>query len=159
MTDDWEKQLRTKAAIARKQLGIDEEAYRILLYNRFNVESSTKLDIEQLSDLIQLYIEKYGWEPLPAKTKKPTKMQQKGKGYQGEFVEISDHVPLAGQKKYALVLAKKLGWKLSGIDTRCKKQFGVERLVWIKRQRHMQVLIKDMQNRCKKRGFDSSPQK
>ncbi|WP_034632331.1 phage protein GemA/Gp16 family protein [Maridesulfovibrio bastinii] len=151
------KQLIQKAAIARKQIGIDDEAYMILLKRRYQVDSSTKLNIKQLHDLIHnVYICEMGWKPQPAKIKNPTPTQKKGKGYQGEFVEISDKDPLAKQKRYALILAKKLGWNLYGLDSRCKKQFGVERFVWIREQAHMQTLLKDMQQRCNKRGIDYS---
>lgn len=151
------KELIKKAAIARRQIGIDDEAYRILLTRRYGVDSSTKLNIKQLHDLIHnVYIGEMGWEQKPAKTKKPTPTQKKGKGYQGEFVEISDKDPLAKQKRYALALAKLLGWKLSGLNTRCKKQFEVERFEWISQQKHMQILIKDMQQRCAKRGINHS---
>ena len=149
--------LITKVAIARKQVVIDEDAYRGLLERRYGVTSSTKLNIKQLSELLNLFETKYGWKPKPAKTKKPTPTQKKGKGYQGEFVEISDKDPLAKQKRYALALAKLLGWKLAGLNTRCKRQFGVERFEWISQQKHMQTLIRDMQVRCKKRGIDYSP--
>lgn len=155
---DPKKGLIAKAAIGRRQIGIDNVAYRTLLERRYGVTSSTKLNIKQLSDLIQLYITEYGWQPTTAKSKKPTKIQQKGKGYQGEFVEIDPKDPQAKQKRYALALAALLGWKLKGLDTRCSKQFGVERFAWIKQQAHMQTLIKDMQSRCKKRGIDPAPQ-
>lgn len=149
--------LITKVAIARKQIGIDEEAYRALLERRYAATSSTKLNIKQLSELLNLFETKYGWKPKPAKVKKSTKTQQNGAGYQGEFVEISDRDPLAKQKRYALALAKLLGWKLSGLNTRCKKQFKVERFEWLSKQADMQVLLKDMQKRCKDRGIDYSP--
>lgn len=155
---DRKRGLITKAAIARKQIGIDDEAYKTLLRRRYDVTSSTKLNAKQLSDLIDLYIRDYGWQPTKPKTKKPSKAQQTGAGYQGEFVEISDKDPLARQKRYALALAKLLGWKLSGLNTRCKKQFTVERFEWITVQAHMQVLISDMQTRCKKRGISYTPQ-
>ncbi len=150
------KGLIQKAAIARRQLGIDDEAYRILLVSRYNVNSSTQLNVKQLTDLIHLYTKTYGWKAEPSKPKNPTSTQKKGKGYQGEFVEISDKDPLAKQKRYALALAKLLGWKLSGLNTRCKKQFEVERFEWISQQKHMQTLIKDMQQRCAKRGINYS---
>ncbi|WP_291325293.1 phage protein GemA/Gp16 family protein [Desulfovibrio sp. UCD-KL4C] len=158
MTYDRKKQLIQKAAIARKQIGIDDDAYRTLLAVRYGVNSSKLLNIAQLADLLNLYIEKYGWKPTPSKTAKPTPTQQKGKGYQGEFIKLDVRDPLGPQKRYALALAKMLGWKLSGLDTRCKTQFGVERLQWIKKQGHMQVLINDMVTRCQKRGIDPTPQ-
>lgn len=151
------KQLIQKAAIARTQIGIDDEAYRTLLDRRYGVTSSTKLNTKQLTNLIGLYESQYGWKPQPAKIKNPTPTQRKGKGYQGEFVEIAPNDPLAKQKRYALALAKLLGWKLSGLNTRCKKQFGVERFEWLGKQSEMQTLIRDMQLRCKKRGIDYGP--
>ncbi|WP_415714437.1 phage protein GemA/Gp16 family protein [Maridesulfovibrio sp.] len=152
------KGLIQKAAIARQQIGIDDVAYRMLLERRYGVTSSKDLNIKQLHDLIHnVYIGEYGWEPKPSKNKKPTPTQKKGKGYQGEFVEINPKDPLAKQKRYALALAALLGWKLSGLDTRCKRQFGVEKFIWITKQSHMQTLIKDMQVRCKKRGIDYEP--
>jgi hypothetical protein len=56
-----------------------------------------------------------------------------------------------------LALWNKLGWKISGIDLRCKKQFGVEKLVWLNDQYSLQTLAKDLYSRCQKRGLDPTP--
>lgn len=144
------KQLIQKVKIAQKQIGIPDDDYRELLENSYGVESCTKLTMQQLNGLIHHFQNHYGW-----KAKSVSKKPKSGinVGYQGDYIKIDDSDPLAQQKRYALVLAKNLGWKLSGLDTRCKKQFHVERFVWIKKQIHMQTLIKDMINRCKKKNI------
>ncbi len=69
------------------------------------------------------------------------------------FIEIPDG-PLARQKRYILALWDKLGYKQSGLDLRCKKQFGVDRFVWLHDGKALETLAKDLNNRCKKKGID-----
>ncbi|WP_319778313.1 regulatory protein GemA [Maridesulfovibrio sp.] len=63
------KALIQKAAIGRRQIPIDDEAYYTLLRTRYGVESSKDLSVKQLGDLLGLYSRQFGWEPKP-KTKK-----------------------------------------------------------------------------------------
>jgi len=71
-----------------------------------------------------------------------------------EHIVIPEGTVHAPQKRYALVLAKALGWSLVGLQKRIKQQFGVENILWLNEQADLQVLIKDMINRCRHKGID-----
>ncbi|HEU6435846.1 MAG TPA: phage protein GemA/Gp16 family protein [Nitratidesulfovibrio sp.] len=51
----------TKAQIARRQLGLKDSEYYAILDARYGVESSTKLSVPQLHDLL-LYFQTLGWQ-------------------------------------------------------------------------------------------------
>lgn len=63
------KALIQKAAIGRRQIPIDDEAYYTLLRTRYGVESSKELSVKQLGDLLGLYARQFGWVPKPKKNK------------------------------------------------------------------------------------------
>lgn len=148
MTFDTRRSLLTKVHIAKKDLGLDDDAYRAIL-GRHGVESSGALDMKGLEKLLT-HMEKLGWESTP-KQAKPR--------INAEHITIPDTDPLARQKRYALALAKVLGWSLLGLQKRIKQQFGVENIIWLADQASLQTLIKDMTNRCRKKGIDPSPDK
>ncbi len=56
------KGLYGKIAVARKSLGIDEDAYRDLMETRYGVRSAKKLSVPQLEDFIQ-YFRDQGFKP------------------------------------------------------------------------------------------------
>ncbi|PKN06661.1 MAG: regulatory protein GemA [Deltaproteobacteria bacterium HGW-Deltaproteobacteria-8] len=148
MTFDTRRSLLAKVHIAKKDLGLDDAAYRAILA-RHGVESSGALDMKGLEKLLT-HMEKLGWVSTP-KQAKPR--------INAEHVAIPDGTPLARQKRYALALAKALGWNLVGLQKRIKQQFGVENIIWLADQASLQTLIKDMTNRCRKKGIDPSPDK
>ncbi|MFV0420855.1 regulatory protein GemA [Oleidesulfovibrio sp.] len=140
-----------KIHIGKKQLGLDKDdvAYRAMLKNMFGVSSSADLDDRQRYRLI-CHLKELG-----------ANFSSKGKTYpkqprrnSGDFYVIPDNVPYASQKRYILVLWKALGWSLKGIDTRMRKQFGLDSLVWVQDQAQLQTITKDLQNRCRKAGID-----
>lgn len=56
-----------KVHIAKKQMEMDDEAYRAILAGRFGVESSADLSVSDLEKLV-LHFKKLGWrEAAPAK--------------------------------------------------------------------------------------------
>lgn len=142
------RSLLAKVHIAKKSLGLDDAAYRAILA-RHGVESSGALDMKGLEKLLT-HMEKLGWESTP-KQAKPR--------INAEHIAIPDSSPHARQKRYALALAKALGWSLVGLQKRIKQQFGVENILWLNDQASLQTLIKDMVNRCCKKGIDPSPDK
>lgn len=60
------KAMVQKVQIARRQMKMDDEAYYGMLTERFGVESSTKLTIAQLADVLNQFVE-WGWKPTPGK--------------------------------------------------------------------------------------------
>lgn len=148
MSFDTRRSLLAKVHIAKKDLGLDDEAYLAILA-RFGVESSGALDVKGLEKLLA-HFEKLGWASTP-KQAKPR--------INNEHITIPDTTPHARQKRYALALAKALGWSLVGLQKRIKQQFGVENILWLNDQAAMQTLLRDMVNRCRKKGIDPSPDK
>jgi len=143
MTFDTRRSLLAKVHIAKKDLGLADDAYRAIL-TRHGVESSSKLDMKGLEKLLD-HFEKLGWVPTPKQTKPRINP---------EYITIPDGTPYAAQKRYALALAKALGWNLVGLQKRIKLQFGVENILWLNDQGALQALIKDMTNRCRRKGID-----
>lgn len=148
------KQLLARVHIAKKELGICDEDYRAILAERFDVGSAADLTVPQLSQLVE-HFRALGWKA--SATKKPRKQDAKPGSGSREFVRIDDADPQARQKRYILALAKKLGWSLSGLQKRIQKQFGVARIEWLHDQASLQVLTKDLYNRCLRAGLDPKP--
>lgn len=56
------KGLLAKVHIAKKQLGLRDEDWRAILEARFEVDSSARLSLGQLENLVS-YLERCGWKP------------------------------------------------------------------------------------------------
>jgi phage gp16-like protein len=52
-----------KIHIAKKELGLDEDTYRGILWDRYQHDSAAELSDRQAADLIALFREK-GWRPI-----------------------------------------------------------------------------------------------
>lgn len=61
--------------IAKKETGIDDAVYRIILHEEYGVESAGKLSIEELKNLIDRF-ESKGWKPK-GRSQKPEARSQK----------------------------------------------------------------------------------
>jgi hypothetical protein len=140
-----------KIQLGKRLLGLhkDDVAYRGMLNNMFGVSSAADLDAKQRYRLIR-HMEELGAQFSSKGKTNPGQPRQNG----DNFYVIPDNVPYANQKRYILVLWKALGWSLKGIDTRMRKQFGLDSLVWVQDQAQLQTITKDLQNRCRKAGID-----
>ena len=94
------------------------------------------------------HFEALGWEQ-----KKPEPML-KNKDAGKNWIVIPKGTPLEHQKPYVAALWQALGYKMSGLDRRCKVQFGVDRFAWLHNESALQVLAKDLNNRCRKKGIN-----
>ncbi len=141
--------LLAKVHIALKDLGIDDAAYRGVLAELFGKKSAKDLSDKQLVALCEHFTRR-GWEPK-RKTSKGVKPARK------DFYEIPKGVGLERIKKYIAGLWKMLGYELAGLDTRVKKQFGVDKFLWLDDMAALQILAKDLWNRCRKRDLDPEP--
>lgn len=135
------KGMLAKVHIAKDQLGLADADYRAMLAELFGVESSRDLSVPQLAKLLNHLLDR-GWKG-PGGGARP----------QG-FMEIDDADPNAGQKRYILTLWTALGFEPAKLDARCKRQFKVEKFVWLRKQADLQILSKDLWNRCVRRGID-----
>ena len=133
--------LLAKIHIGKKQLGLDDSIYRAMLGGRYGVDSSARLNQVQLRDLVE-YFKSQGAEFKSPKSK---------------YYRVPGNVPYARQKRYIAGLWVKLGWNAEGLDTRAKKQFGVEKFIWINDETALQKLAKDLFSRCKQRSLEPEP--
>ena len=141
-----------KIAIARKQLpDMDEEAYRALLEARFGTRHASELSEAQLTRLIGtfagmgvVFVSKTGGKPRG--DTKPKALSRP------DWVEITDAMPFAAQKRQMCAIWTKMGYNLNALDTRVKRAYGVDRFVWIKDPEQITALLSDLQRR--ERAFD-----
>lgn len=147
MAFETRRGLLAKIHIAKKDLGLDEAAYRAVLAAH-GVESSGAMDMKGLEKLLA-HFEKLGWQPT---------LKQAKPRINNDHITVPQGTAHAAQKRYALALAKALGWSLVGLQKRIKQQFGVENILWLNDQGALQTLIRDMVKRCRKKGIDPTPE-
>lgn len=134
--------LYRKIEVGRRQLpAMDEVAFRQLLRNEFGVESRKDMTTGQLSRLVNILAEKGAVYTSPKKPKAASKKP--------DFIDITDSMPFATQKRQILAIWRKLGYALSSLDTRVKRAFGIDRFVWLKDEKQIIALLSDLQRREK----------
>lgn len=146
-----EKQMRLglyrKIEVARKQLpDMDEDAFRFLLRTEFGVESRRDMTVNQLSRLVHYFAEHLGVKYTAPPKSRNRKSTPHGRP---DFIEITDSMPYAAQKRQILAIWKKLGYSMTNLDTRVKRAFGVELFVWLHDGEKIRTLLSDLQRREK----------
>ncbi len=137
------KALLAKVHIAKKQLGMDDTTYRAMLEHNFGVESASKLGLKKLVQFCSILEAKGAVFTQKNNTKKQAATIENEK-----FYPIADADPACDQKRMIAALwCEELGYKAGSLDTRAKKQFGVEKFTWLKKQEDLQKLGKDLYNR------------
>ena len=139
--------LYRKIEIARKQLpAMDEEAFRALLRSEFGVSSRKDMSVNQLSRLVQHFAAVHGVTyTAPAKSRNP-RVTPHGRP---DFIEITDSMPYAREKRQILAIWRRLGYSMTSLDTRCKRAFGVPVCVWMQNGEQIATLLSDLQRREK----------
>jgi hypothetical protein len=140
------KAMLAKVHIGKKNLGWDEDTYRQVLEGRFGVQSAAALNTDQLAELCD-YLKSQGVSFRPRDKKKDRQ----------SYYPIPEKTPYARQKRYIAALWNKLGYDMDKLDTRVKKQFEVDKLVWLHDEDSLQTLAKDLYTRCRRRGLDPEP--
>ena len=138
--------LYRKIEISRKQLpNMDEEAFRGLLRSEFGVESRKDMTVNQLSRLAHHFAR------LGVEYKAPAKNSNKRvtANARPDFIEITDSMPYAAEKRQILAIWRKLGYGMTSLDTRCKRAFGVPVFVWLHDGEKVGILLSDLQRREK----------
>lgn len=141
--------LYRKIEIARKQLPhMDEEAFRALLRSEFGVESRKDMPIHQLSRLVQFFAAQYGvkYTAPQNRDRRVTPLSRP------DWIEITDAMPFAAEKRQILAIWRKLGYSMTSLDTRVKRAFGVPYFVWLRNGEQVSTLLSDLQRREK--AFD-----
>jgi len=141
--------LYRKIEIARKQLpDMDEVAFRSLLLSEFGVQSRKDMTVNQLSRLVHHFAQLGVTFTAPAKAKKNAPRPHS----RTEWVEITDSMPYAAEKRQIAAIWRKLGYSLTSLDTRVKRAFGCHCFVWLKDEKQISTLLSDLQRREK--AFD-----
>lgn len=111
-----------KIHIARKELGLDEEAYRDVLRAVCGVESAKDLDMAGRWKLLQ-YFRSKGWKDAPSKTTDTTKRRSPEEGTQdAKMLALWLELGRLGKLKNPAE---------AGLDAYCKRVTGVERREWL----------------------------
>lgn len=141
--------LYRKIEVARKQLpDMDEEAFRGLLRSEFGVESRKDMTVPQLSRLVHHFAGLGVRYTAPAKAK----THEVRPHSRTDWVEITDSMPYAAEKRQIAAIWRKLGYALASLDQRVKRAFGVEFFVWMRDRDQIATLLSDLQRREK--SFD-----
>ena len=139
--------LYRKIEIARKQLPyMDEESFRALLRSEFGVSSRKDMTIHQLSRLVQHFAVRYGvtyTAPAKSRNGRVTPLSRP------DFIEITDSMPYAAEKRQILAIWRKLGYSMTSLNTRVKRAFGIHYFVWMQNGEQISTLLSDLQRREK----------
>ena len=115
---DYDKQrlgMYRKIEIARKQLpSFGEADFRGLLQRKFGVTSRKSLTLNQLSRLIDTLAEMGASFTVNGKEKKVRPRPAS----RPDWIEITDSMPYAREKRQILAIWRKLGYSMTSLDTR-----------------------------------------
>lgn len=141
--------LYRKIEIVRKQLpDMDEEAFRDRLRNDYGVSSRKEMSVSQLSRLVHDFAREGVVFTAPAKAKNKEVRPHS----RPDWIEITDSMEYAPEKRQILAIWRKLGYSMSSLDTRVRRAFGVQLFVWMKDRDQLSTLLSDLQRR--ERAFD-----
>ncbi len=132
-----------KIHIAKKELGLSDEAYRDMLHLHFGVSSAKELAPRQVTVLLNKFRAR-GWQPKTrraAPRRNPT-------GDDG-FIRVAPG-PSAAQQRKVLAMWAALGYDMAKLHARCKRQFGVDRFEWLTEHASLHVLITDLEARLRR---------
>ncbi len=142
--------LYRKIEIARKQLpDMDEEAFRALLQSKFGVKSRKDMSVSQLLQLAQLFADQFG---VKYTEHDKSRSRRTSASYYPDWIEITDSMPYAAEKRQILAIWHKLGYSMNSLHTRCERAFGVPVFVWMQDGKQISTLLSDLQRREK--AFD-----
>ena len=132
-----------KIHIAKKELGLTDEAYRDMLHLHFGVSSAKDLLPKQVVVLLNNFRAR-GWKPKKGAVVKHGRADQRRKD--DNFIVIKPG-PAARQQRKVLAMWAALGYDVAKLHARCKKQFGIERFEWVTEYDELHVLITDLEHR------------
>lgn len=137
--------LYRKIEIARKQLpDMTEEAFRDLLLGEFGVSSRKDMSVRELSRLVEIFARRGVVFGKPRRPVSPAVRR-------ADWIEITDSMPFAKEKREILAIWRKLGYAMDSLDTRVKRAFGVECFEWLQDGGQISTLLSDLQRREKSR--------
>lgn len=137
-----------KIEIGRKQLpGMsDNDFFRDWLESKFGERSRKKLSNAELARLIDELA------CMGAVFTSKGSNKAKTPHARPDWMEIPDGSPNAAMKRKICAIWKKLGYSMTSLQTRVKREFDVPTLLWLHDEKHLSRLLNDLIKREK--AFD-----
>ncbi len=143
-----------KIEIGRNQLPemADDDYFREWLHNTFGKRSRTELSISELSRIVAHFTE--SGAVFTSKKAAPKKRTNNKKTPQArpDWIEVPETVPHAKLKREICAIWRKLGYSMTSLETRVKRQFGKPTIMWVHDRAELSRLLSDLQKR--ERAFD-----
>ena len=70
---------------------------------------------------------------------------------------INPAVKYASWKRFILAMWTSLGYEPASLDSRCRKQFKIDRFEWVNDPEQLNILTQDMMARCRRAGITPEP--
>ena len=135
-----------KTEIARKQLGLDDAAFREIVFSVTGQSSRADCTEAQLSRLID-HLARCGAVFTSSQRRAGGKdFKARAAQRRSDFYEIPDG-PYARQKRYICAMWRDLGYDMLSLDTRVKRQLGIDAFRWCNDPDFLQTLGKDLAKR------------
>ena len=140
--------LYKKIEVARKQLPHmnDDDFFRDYLEDNFKVRSRKELTTTQLIRLVDMLARAGAVYTSKGSNKKVTPKARP------DWIEVPDGTPFADEKRKICAIWKKLGYSMTSLETRVKRQFNLASFAWLKEKQPIMTLLTDLQKR--ERTFD-----
>ena len=142
--------LYAKIAIARKQLpGMDDDNfYRGWLSDKFwgkrSASDLTDKELARLVDLLGRMGARY--------TSKGDGKRQKRPYVRADFIEVPEDDPNAPTKRMICAIWRKLGYAMTGLETRVERQTSVVSILALNNEKELSAILTDLQKR--ERAFE-----
>ena len=143
-----------KIEIGRKQLPEmgDDDFFRDWLDKNFGKRSRTELSGAELSRVVDLFTGLGAvFVSKKAAPKKRTNNKQTPHA-RPDWIEVPENVPCAKEKREICAIWRKLGYSMTSLETRIKRQFGQPTIMWVHDKVKISALLSDLQKR--ERAFD-----
>lgn len=143
--------MKAKIAMGRKQLGLDEDTYRAMLEAVTGHTSTKECSDGQLARVIDHLANKGAvFTSGTGKPRDAGEYKAKAAQRRSDFYEIPDG-PHAAQKRKLCALWKELGYDMTSLDTRVKRQCGIDAFRWCNDPDFLQTLGRDLEKRLKRK--------
>ena len=147
--------------IAKKELAMDDDSYRLLLTARFKVASAKYLSAAMASNLLATF-RRMGWAPRRRRddgrqdvTPAPGPLPLKRRESIDRFIHLPpDESGAYKQRRKVMALWRELGYAPGLIHERVQRMFGhigLMRLEQVVAHEHLRMLICDLEQRVKSR--------
>lgn len=146
--------LYRKIEIGRDQLPEmdDDEYFRDWLEKHFGERSRTQLSGPQLARVLDMFVGLGAVFTSKKAAPKERTNNKKTPHARPDWIEVPENVPFAKEKREICAIWRKLGYSLTSLETRIKRQFGQPTIMWVHDKAKLSILLSDLQKREK--AFD-----